>query len=145
MPALTQISEIMSRSFFSVQLDDTLKKADDIIKEEKVRFLPVLDGKKFLGLITERKLLEYACRKIYDPESDAGFNSIGDYEHIMEEVSHVIYKEDTIFKAVELFSKYKIDSLPVVDWDYNLEGMLTTHDILLYFRKKLEEERYIKI
>ncbi len=145
MPVLTKISEIMSRSFFSVQLDDTVKKADDILKDENIRFLPVLDGKKFLGLITDRKILDYACKHIYEPDSMDGYNKISDYKHVMEEVSHVLYIEDSIFKAVELFSKYKLDAIPVVDWDYNLEGMLTTHDVLFYFRKKLEEEKYIKI
>ncbi len=145
MPVLTKISEIMSRSFFSVQLDDTVKKADDLLKDEKIKYLPVLDSKKFLGMITDRKILEYTCKQIYEPDSNDGYNKIGDYSNIMEKVSHVIYREDSIFKAVELFSKYKVDVLPVVDWDYNLEGILTTHDILLYFRKALEEERFIKL
>ncbi|MFW5701762.1 MAG: CBS domain-containing protein, partial [Bacteroidota bacterium] len=44
----------MARNIFAVQIDDTVHEADEIMKRERVRHVPVLEGKKYVGLITER-------------------------------------------------------------------------------------------
>ncbi len=135
MPGKTRIIEIMTKDVYTVSVDDTIKKADEIMREENVRHVPVLDGKKLVGLITERSVMEYTLRKIY--EFDDGYegqtlNQIIDYKNIISKPEKVLFPEDSLKKAIELFVKYKIDCLPVVDWDNNLVGIVTSVDILLF-------------
>jgi CBS domain-containing protein len=140
MPNITKLEDIMTKGVFTVSLYDTVNDADRIMREEKVRHVPVLDGNKLIGLITERTLNEYTLRQIYDFDDnieDSGKNKIFDFQQVMAKDVHVVYPEDSVKKAVELMVKKKIDCLPVVDWDNNLLGILTIYDILLFLNKKL--------
>ena len=136
----TKIQDIMVKGVFSVELEDTVHKADTIMKEENIRHLPVIDKGKLIGLITERSIVEYSLKKLYDYDDEfgeEGHNKIIDFQQIMAKEVHVIYPEDSLKKAVELMTKKKIDCLPVVDWDKNLLGIITSIDILLFVNKVL--------
>lgn len=140
MPGLTKVEEIMTKGVFTVSLYDTVNDADRIMRDEKVRQVPVLDGSRFIGLITERTINEYTLRQIYDFDDnieDSGKNKIFDFQQVMAKDVHLIYPEDSVKKAVEIMVKKKIDCLPVVDWENNLMGILTIYDILLFLNRKL--------
>lgn len=136
----TKIEEIMTKNVFSIGLDDTVHNADELMKSEKLRFLPVLDGKKLIGLITERTIMEFTLRKLYDFDDEfgeEGHNKITDFRTIMEKNVIVIYPEDSVRKAVEKMAKKKVDCLPVVDWKNNLVGIVTSTDIYLFMLNKI--------
>ena len=142
MPLKTKISEIMTTNLFYVDIEDTVHRANEILKTEHIRHLPVLDGKKIVGMLCERKVTEYIIRQIYDPGQtygDTGFNRIIDYEKIMDKIDHFVYPEDSVAKAVKIASKYKVDALPVVDWEMNIVGIVTHTDLLLCFYHFLED------
>jgi CBS domain-containing protein len=143
MPKLTKVESIMAKGIFTVSLDDSVQMADKIMTEEKIRHIPVTDDGKFIGIITETTLVEYRCRNLYEPrvsDSDDSFMRIGDFKGLVKKSFKFIYPEDSVLKAVEVMSKNKMDCLPIVDWDKNLIGLLTIHDLLLFLHKKLEEE-----
>lgn len=132
----------MSTNLFTVTIEDTLHSAYELMKKEKVRHLPVLDDTKIVGMLCERKVNEYILRKIYEPDQnfgDLGYNRIIDFENIMDKINHFVYPEDSVAKAVKLVSKYKVDALPVVDWEMNLVGLITNTDLLLSYHLLLEE------
>ncbi|MFP4528499.1 MAG: CBS domain-containing protein [Candidatus Kapaibacterium sp.] len=141
MPATKiRVDEIMARNIFAVQIDDTVHEADEIMKRERVRHVPVLEGKKYVGLITERTLIEYSLRHLYDYEDNMGEfarNKINDFEKVMLRDIRMIFPEDSVRKAITIMLKEKVDCLPVVDWDQNLMGLVTSIDILLFFNKKI--------
>jgi CBS domain-containing protein len=143
MPTLVKIADIMTKDVFTVNIDDTIHKADEIMRDESIRQVPVVDGKKFIGLITERTLMEYSLRRLYDFEDEygeIGYNKINDFKKIMTTEVYLIYPEDSIKKAIELMIKKKVDCLPVVDWENNLVGIVTYYDMLLYVNKILNEQ-----
>jgi len=143
MAVRTKISDIMPEGIYSVNIEDTIQKAHDIMLKEYIRHIPVTDDGKYVGMLTERKILEYTLRHLYDYDDDlgmAGQNKIIDFEKIMIRDLPFIYPEDSVAKAVELMLKKKIDCLPVVDWKENLLGIISSQDLLLFFHKKLNEE-----
>lgn len=145
MPGKTKISDIMSKEVFSVTMDDTLKNAHELMEKEKIKKLPVLEGKSFVGVVTERKVMEYVLRGIYEPENtfgEEGFNKLSDFENILQRTSHVIYPEDSVQKAIKMMAKYQLDFIPVVDWEINLVGVITVTDILLFVHKKIEDGEF---
>lgn len=145
MPGITKVSDIMNKDIYSVNLDSTLKEADDLIKTENIKRIPVLDNKKFVGLITDRKVMEYTLRGVYDPESnygEEGFNKIMDFENLLVKKPHVIYPEDSVQKAIKMMAKYHLECIPVVDWEMNLLGIITFTDLLLFIHKKIEEGEF---
>ncbi len=145
MPGKTKISDIMSKEVFSVTMDDTLKNAHELMEKEKIKKLPVLEGKSFVGVVTEKKVMEYVLRGIYEPENtfgEEGFNKLSDFENILQRTSHVIYPEDSVQKAIKMMAKYQLDFIPVVDWEINLVGIITVTDILLFVHKKIEDGEF---
>lgn len=141
MPARTKIEQIMTKSLFSVTLEDTVKTADEIMRAENIHHVPVVEDGKLIGMITDRKIVEYTLRRLYDFHDTSfgkdGLNKIGDFQNIMAPVEKWIFPEDSVLKAVELMTKKRLDALPVVDWDHNLIGLVTIHDVLLFIRTKL--------
>ncbi len=142
MPAKTKVQDIMVKNLFTVTLDDTVHDVDEIMRTEDVRHVPVIDSGKLVGLVTERRVKEYILRQIYefdDGYNGATHNKISDYRDLLEKNVRVIYPEDSVQKAIELMAKYKTDCLPVVDWEHNLVGILSSVDIMLFMNKALND------
>jgi CBS domain-containing protein len=139
----TKVSEIMTTNLFTIEITDELRKADEIMKREQIKHVPVVEGTKYIGIITSHRILEYTLRHLYDfneDEKDFIETRILDFDNIIEKNIHLLYPEDSIMKVIELFTKYKSDVLPVVDWDKNLLGLITTTDIFLFLNKVIQEE-----
>lgn len=130
------IKELMTRDVFTVDVEDTVRRADEIMREENVRHVPVIEQGKYVGMITDRSIMEYTLRQIYEFDNidgEVGFNRIIDYRRIMDSSRPMLYPEDSLQKALKLMTKHKLDCLPVVDWDKNLVGVISSVDIMLYF------------
>lgn len=143
MPQSTKTADIMTADVFYVNYEDTISKAETLMKNENIRHVPVVQDGKYVGMITEGKILEYTIRNLYNRDrldKDSEGLHISDYKKIMIRDLPFLYPEDSIAKATELMLKKKIDALPVIDWDKNLVGIVTSIDLLLFFNKKLKEE-----
>ena len=135
----TKIEEIMTKSVFFVDIEDTIHKADEIMRNEQLRYIPVLDNKKFIGMITERKLIEYNLKKLYDYDDEfgeEGYDKIIDFRDVLQKNVYIVYPEDSLHKAIEIMSKKKINFLPVLDWKKNLVGIISSTDIFLFILDK---------
>lgn len=100
----------------------------------------MLDSKKYIGMITDHSIMEFTLKNLYDFDEDfgdSGHNKIRDYQNVMSKDTHMIYPEDSVKKACEIMIKKKVNSLPVVDWEKNLVGLVTKHDLLLFLNKIL--------
>ncbi|MCX7909365.1 MAG: CBS domain-containing protein [Ignavibacteria bacterium] len=143
MKKLPKVEEIMSKDLFVVSWNDTLRKALDLIRIEKIRHIPVVENGKYVGMIEEKRLNEYIRKKIYDPEEeieDAEFSTISDFDYLVNRNVPILFIGDSILKALELFIKKKGDCFPVVDNDQNLIGVVSYIDLLLYTYKELSEK-----
>ena len=56
-PGQTRVSEVMTANPRSVQADDTIENCIFIMREFGFRHLPIVEGKKLMGLISLRDLL----------------------------------------------------------------------------------------
>jgi CBS domain-containing protein len=143
MPQKTTIQSIMPKGVFTVEYSDTIHKADLLMHNENIRHVPVVSDGKYIGMITERKINDYKLKHLYDFNEDeevSGQLIISDFEQIINKDFPLIYPEDSVVKATELMAKKKVDALPVVDWEKNLVGIITSIDLLLFFHKKSKEE-----
>lgn len=64
------VSEIMSAPVVSVGQDDDLLAAARIMLEDKVGSLPVVDGGRVVGILTETDLLRQICRAGASPSPE---------------------------------------------------------------------------
>lgn len=116
------VGSIMAKDFISLNLDITVKETVDILKEmepdeEDMYYIYITDNEdKVQGIISLRDL-------ILSP----GENKLRD---IMDTNFEYLRNYDNIEEAIELTTKYDLLSIPVVDEDEKLVGIVIIHDII---------------
>ena len=116
------VGSIMAKDFISLNLDITVKETVDILKEmqpdeEVMYYIYITDNEdKLQGSVSLRELIL----------SD-GSNKLSE---IMETNINYLKHEDYIDEAVEIANKYDLLSVPVIDEDEKLIGIVIIHDIV---------------
>jgi magnesium transporter len=113
---------IMTTDFIALPRQATIAQAIDEFKKvfhplESIAYIYVTDDeKRLVGVVTLRHLL--ACDKQ------------ATLEHLMNPHLVKVEVEDDLDKVADLFNKYKLLALPVVDKDNIIEGIITLQDIV---------------
>ncbi|MBV8881636.1 MAG: CBS domain-containing protein [Planctomycetaceae bacterium] len=85
--AVTTVAHVMTRKPVSVQREDPLEVAADLMRVKKVSGLPVLDGDRLVGILTESDLFRALCQMLGIGEKGARIMmSVGDTEDLLEAV-----------------------------------------------------------
>ncbi len=102
---------------FSLSPEHTLKDADELMGKFRISGVPVTEGKKLVGIITNRDLKFETdfSRKIKEVMTSEG----------------LITAEEgiTLEEAKAILAKARKEKLPIVDKDFNLKGLITIKDI----------------
>ncbi len=95
----------------------TLAEADELCAKYKISGVPICDGGKLIGIITNRDMkFETDMSKLID--------------NVMTRENLVTAPEGTTLdQAREILRKHKIEKLPIVDEQFHLKGLITIKDI----------------
>lgn len=118
------ISTIMTRNVVTVRPDDPLTVVKDILFQKHLHHIPVLNGRKLLGIVTSFDLV-----KLGKCEEDYGKIKV---KEIMTTKVATMSPDEKIGAAAQVFLENLFHGLPIVNEDYELVGIITTHDILKY-------------
>ena len=120
---LLLVEECMTRDLFTVQPDDIISLVAEIMDWQKLRYVPVENGKgKLVGLVTARLLLRHYCDSFDDKKPIA-------VKKIMIKEPVTINPEATIMEAMELMQKHGTGCLPVVK-SQRLIGIISEQNFL---------------
>ena len=128
---MTQLSEIMNRTLITVDTHASLRQAQRILDRRNIRHLFVMDGKRLVGIVTDRDLRKAA------PSSKSPLTT-SEREEFMDElkVVEVMLRKlitaspsTTVREAAEVMIREKIGCLPVVEGK-TLVGIVTETDLL---------------
>jgi CBS domain-containing protein len=137
----------------SVQADASVSEAARLLRENNISGMPVLDGEKLVGVVSESDLL-----RLLAVEEDSGglwlpspfevfevpFRDLVKWERMrsgMEDISeklvsevmsrnlHEVAPEDTVEEAAGIMTRHRINRLPVIE-DGRLVGIITRGDII---------------
>ncbi len=102
---------------FYLSPEHTLKDADDLMGKFRISGVPITEGRKLVGIITNRdlKFEEDFSKKI--KECMTSENLVTAEEGI------------TMVEAKRILAKARVEKLPIVDKDFNLKGLITIKDI----------------
>jgi len=125
--------EIMMGSPVTLQPNDTLDLANDVISLGRIRHIPIIDNGRLVGIITEKDLVGAAVGKIFglkQKNRSALLKSVAIKEVMKKRV--VTTAPDTPIKDIaHLMAEKKIGGVPVVSAGM-VVGLVTTTDILRY-------------
>ena len=102
---------------FYLSPENTLEDANNLMAKFRISGVPITEGRKLVGIITNRdlKFEEDFSKKIKESMTSKGL---------------VTAKEGTTLEeAKKILAKARVEKLPIVDDDFNLKGLITIKDI----------------
>ena len=111
---LAGIIKEKGETVFSLDADATVKDAVDMMVEKNIGAVMIMDGKRPMGIFTERDLLKRVCAKCGSSDDDIQY-------------------------AINVMTQHRIRHLPICD-ETGLKGIISIGDILKLMYKSTEEE-----
>ncbi|MFT6433901.1 MAG: CBS domain-containing protein [Candidatus Azotimanducaceae bacterium] len=112
---MLSIDKIMTTDLFTLRKEDSLANAEQLMREHRVRHIPIIDDEKHLiGLITQRDILA----------ANLSDTSVAD---VMRREIYTISESADMRSAALMLQNHKIGSLPVVR-EGVLVGIITDTD-----------------
>jgi CBS domain-containing membrane protein len=128
------VHKIMATDPVSVHEKQKLSDVHHLIVERKIHHVPVVSGRKLIGIISGTDLLRVSWGDVnrQDPRQvDALLDTLTIRDAMQEDVV-TVRRHDTVRRAAELLSQGEYHSLPVLDDDDELVGMVTSTDLINY-------------
>jgi len=126
-----RVRDIMETKLVTISASERLSMVEDIMRLGRVRHMPVVQGGKLVGVVSERDLLR-ASLSVLSEHRDAErrmFLHVVEISRVMSSPPIVIEPDATVREAALLMADRKIGCLPVVSGDVLL-GMITETDVL---------------
>ncbi|WBW98571.1 IMP dehydrogenase [Oceanirhabdus sp. W0125-5] len=97
--------------------ENTIQDAENLMAKYRISGVPVTEGTKLVGILTNRDLA-------FETDYSKKIHEVMTKENLVTAMEGT-----TIEDAKVLLSKHKIEKLPLVDADFNLKGLITIKDI----------------
>ncbi len=129
----TKVQEIMTRNPHTLEADDVLDLADDLMTMARIRHIPILSGGKLVGIVSQRDLFFSALVKILGlrPREQKDLMKTIRARELMSHPVITISPGASVKEAARLMGENKIGCLPVVKGK-QFVGIVTETDILRY-------------
>ena len=125
----------MADELVVLHLNDGLGEAEKLFKKHRVRHLPVVSGTIIVGILSMTELAPISFVDSYDTHDftiDTSVYSLFTLEQIMVRKPKCIPDTATIKEVAEIFLSADFHALPVVDDKNNIQGIVTTTDLIKY-------------
>ena len=120
MPAM---SRYMTRQPWTIRKDAKMSQAHELMRSHRIRHLPVLEGGKLAGIVSDRDL--HLIETL--PDSAPDEMTVGE---AMTEDVYVVTPEDPVDAVAEQMAAHKYGCAIVVNRRGGVEGIFTTVDAM---------------
>ena len=138
------VYRVMQQEVVSLQASDRLDLADDVMRLGRVRHMPVLEGERLVGVVTQRDLLAASLTRVLDfePLQRRTFLRSVEVREVMSKEVVSIGSGTTLAQAARLMIERQIGCLPVLNGEGRLIGIVTETDLLraAYLQSEQEED-----
>jgi CBS domain-containing protein len=126
-------ADVMTRTLVTLNESDLLTSADVLLDLGHIRHLPVVRGRKLVGLVTHRDLLRHCMRS--DPQTGRPVRA----KDVMAVSPTTVGPDTSMREAIRLMLSNKFGCLPVTQDDGTLVGIITESDLLRVADQRIEE------
>ena len=117
-----QVKDVMTRGAEVVRPDATLQEAANKMKSLDIGPLPVCDGDKIIGMLTDRDITVRATAEGLDPKQTR-------VREVMSKELITCLEDQDVKEAAELMQSKQIRRVPILNKDKRLVGMLSLGDL----------------
>lgn len=123
-----RVHTIMTPNVITLAPGDTLGQAREIFMTKRIHHIPIVDGKKLVGLVTSWDLFKL------------GLSAVAYQDMRISEVmtTHLatLDPDQHIGAAAEILMEHLFHAIPIVNDHQELLGIVTTYDVLRYEYQK---------
>ncbi len=135
-----KVVDVMTKDPLTVIPTDTIGQAEEFMNTNRIRQLPVVNGKELAGIITDRDIRSFLSGSLLESPEARERALASEVLEIMTTEPITVSPDDDLQEAVEIMIEEKIGGIPVVDETEGLVGIVTYVDILRCFLNRLQEE-----
>lgn len=132
------VRDLMQRDVVTLSATESLGLADDIMRLGRIRHMPVTEGDRLIGILSQRDLFRAAISSVlqFRPGAEREWLSQIRVREVMTSPAVSISPAAPITEAVALLLEKRIGCLPVVE-DGALVGLLSETDCLRHLAQLL--------
>ena len=127
------VGDVMNTILVTLSEEDNLEGVDKAMQTYQFRHVPVVDGTKLVGMVTQAALLKYSMGVLRDSSAAQSLRHSFEQRTFVAEIMSApmsVKPDTTLADAARLLVETKAGALPVVDADGNLVGILSEIDVL---------------
>jgi len=124
-----QIRDVMEKKIVTIEKDQTIFQAAQLMKENDISFLVIIENDKPIGVLSERDFVQKFCTSNKKPDEIK-------ISEIMSYKFRWVEPNTEIEAAVQKMLNNNIRRLLILD-DKKLVGVITQTDLVSYLRDKL--------
>ena len=135
-----KVVDLMTENPLTVEPNDTIGQAEEIMNQENIRQLPVVRGTELVGIITDRDIRSFISGHLFTTPEEREKAMNTKIATVMTTKPISLSPEDELRDAIELLIEEKVGGIPVVDEAEGLVGIITYVDMLRHFLDRLQGE-----
>ena len=116
-----KVSEVMTRDVQTVQPDQPVQEAASFMLSADAGSIPVTEGDRLIGMITDRDIAVRGIAKGYGPDTPV--------RELMTDDLVIARVDDDIEDVASRMSEAQVRRLPVIDQDERLCGIVSLGDL----------------
>lgn len=105
----------------ALSVEQTGREAFHMLNDYHVKHLPVVDGGKLIGLLSEEDVFNH---KLASPLSEHDFSVLPLFQ---------VLENEHIFEVIKIMGDHRLTVIPVVDVEGHYLGLVQQNDVLRYF------------
>lgn len=122
------VKDAMTSDVKTAAQSQSITEAAQLMKEEGVGAIPIVDGDRLVGMLTDRDIVIRAIADGSDPQA----TQVGD---IASRDPVTVRPDDDLDDAIRLMAQHQVRRLPVVE-DGHLVGVVATADVAQEAKEK---------
>ena len=125
------VEDIMTREVLTLAPEQTLRDAINLLRSQRIRHLPVVEGQKLLGIVTDRDVKRATPSVLTGVGKDEYDNLLLTIKvaQVMTREPVTVQRQSPLKNAVKIFLNSRFGALPVVD-NGHLVGIVSDIDVL---------------
>jgi len=116
-----KVSEVMTRDVETVRPDEPVQQAASFMLSADAGSIPVIDGDRLIGMITDRDIAVRGVAKGYGPDTPV--------RELMTDDIVCVREEDDVDEVASKMSQAQVRRLPVIDENQRLCGIVSLGDL----------------
>lgn len=140
---MLRIRDLMQREVATLDADDTLEVADDVMRLGQVRHFPIMSNGALVGILSQRDLYRAAASSLLQLRYEASRAWLAKVavRAIMTTTIHAIGPDRPIRDAVNMMLRERIGCLPVIE-NEKIVGLISETDCMRYLARLLESDEH---